>query len=273
MARRSYAALPPRNYIGSDLVGDLHRRVSGVSAARIDVDDDVVTVRQRAPAAPTGGAGVLLSRNGTQRAVSVGDLIDGPLRLALCVGVLAAGRPLLGGSVEEGSGFFHGREQHHCLLEIVREVIAVVEALILLGPVTAVGINWGLRRSVDGEALLRRHGGAVVRHRGLLIRDRHSGRPESNVDLLRAEQQASQFALDKGTRNHRSCGRRGLGIAYRAAAPGDQNADDRSRKRGRWLAHVFLPIPSVPNRSAWRDTPHSAAREENGAVSPPTPPR
>jgi hypothetical protein len=27
------------------------------------------------------------------------------------------------------------------------------------------------------------------------------------------------------------------------------------------LAHVFLPIPAVPSRSAWRD-PHSAAREE-----------
>src|SRR3954454_9669383 len=194
-ARRSHAALPPRRYIGSDLVSDLHRRVSGVSAARIDVDDDVVSVRQRASTAPAGGAGVLLSRNGTQCAVSVGNLLDGPLRLALCVGVLAAGQPLVAGGVEEGSGFFHGGEQHHRLLEIVREVVAVVETLILLCPVTAVGINWGLRRSVDGEALLRRHGGAVVRHRGLLIRDRHPGRPESNVDLLRAEQQASQFAL------------------------------------------------------------------------------
>jgi len=28
------------------------------------------------------------------------------------------------------------------------------------------------------------------------------------------------------------------------------------------LAHVFLPIPAVPNRSAWRDIRHSAAREE-----------
>jgi hypothetical protein len=28
------------------------------------------------------------------------------------------------------------------------------------------------------------------------------------------------------------------------------------------LAHVFLPIAAVPNRSAWRDVPHNAARED-----------
>ena len=40
----------------------------------------------------------------------------------------------------------------------------------------------------------------------------------------------------------------------RGAAPGDQNADDCNGKCGRWLAHVFLPIAAVPNRSAWRDS-------------------
>ena len=80
------------------------------------------------------------------------------------------GRPATAGRrLQEGTGLFHGRKQHHRLLEIVREVIAVVEALIALGPETAVGIDRGLRRAVDGEALLRRHGGAVVRHRGLGI--------------------------------------------------------------------------------------------------------
>ena len=42
----------------------------------------------------------------------------------------------------------------------------------------------------------------------------------------------------------------------------DQNADDRNGKCDRWLAHVFLRIPAVPNRSAWRDIPRSAVREE-----------
>ena len=69
------------------------------------------------------------------------------------VGVLAAGRPLLGGGIEESAGFFHGRKQHHRLLDIVSEVIAIVEALIVLGPVTAVGIDRGLRRAVNGQAL------------------------------------------------------------------------------------------------------------------------
>src|SRR6476659_9681194 len=50
-------ALPPRSYVGSDLIGNLQRRVSGVSAARVDVDDDIVFERQRASTAPAGGAG------------------------------------------------------------------------------------------------------------------------------------------------------------------------------------------------------------------------
>jgi hypothetical protein len=50
------------------------------------------------------------------------------------VGVLAAGRPPLGGAGEELTGFFDGGEQHHRLLEIVREVVAVVQALIALCP-------------------------------------------------------------------------------------------------------------------------------------------
>src|SRR6478735_6984053 len=103
-------ALPPRSYVGSDLIGNLHRRVSGVSAARVDVDNHIVSERQRASTAPAGGTGVLLSRGGAQCAVRVRDLPDGPLRLALGVGVLAAGRPLLGGGIEEGAGFFHGRK-------------------------------------------------------------------------------------------------------------------------------------------------------------------
>jgi hypothetical protein len=51
-------------------------------------------------------------------------------------------------------------------------------------------------------------------------------------------------------------------MAFCAAAPGDQNADHRNTKCGRWLAHVFLPIAAVPNRSARRDVPHDAARED-----------
>src|SRR6478609_1304156 len=104
------AALPPRSYIRSDLVGNLQRRVSGVSAARVDVDNDIVPVRQRPSTAPAGGPGMLLSRGGTQCAVRVGDQPDRPLRPALRVGVLAAARPLLGGGIEEGTGFFHDRK-------------------------------------------------------------------------------------------------------------------------------------------------------------------
>src|ERR1700716_427229 len=70
-------ASPPRSYIGGELFGNLDRRISGVSAARVDVDDDVVSVRQRASAAPAGGGGVLFGRGDTQCAVSVGDLSDG----------------------------------------------------------------------------------------------------------------------------------------------------------------------------------------------------
>src|SRR5207344_1746583 len=91
------SGLPPRSYVGSDLFGDFQRRVSGVGAARVDVDNHIVCERQRASAAPAGGIGILLSRGGTQCAVRVGDLPDRPLRLALGMGVLAAGRPLLGG--------------------------------------------------------------------------------------------------------------------------------------------------------------------------------
>jgi hypothetical protein len=50
------AISPPRSHIGGDLFGNLDRRISGVSAARVDVDDDVVRVRQRASTAPAGGA-------------------------------------------------------------------------------------------------------------------------------------------------------------------------------------------------------------------------
>ena len=98
-------ALPPRSYVGSDLIGNLDRRVSGVSAAGVDVDDDIVFERQRASTAPAGGTGIQFSRGGTQCAVRVGDLADGPLRSAARVGVLAAGRPPLDGGIEEGAGF------------------------------------------------------------------------------------------------------------------------------------------------------------------------
>src|SRR4029078_12635270 len=100
-------ALPPRSYVGSDLVGNLDRRVSGVSAARVDVDDDIVFERQRASTAPAGGTGIQFSRGGTQCAVGVGDLADGPLRSAARVGVLAGRLPTLDGGIEEGAGVFH----------------------------------------------------------------------------------------------------------------------------------------------------------------------
>ena len=80
-----------RFHVRGDVVGNLQRRVSGVSAARVDVDNHIVSERKRASTAPAGGTGILLSRGGTQCAVRVGDLPDGPLRLALRVGLLAAG--------------------------------------------------------------------------------------------------------------------------------------------------------------------------------------
>src|SRR4051812_20558030 len=132
---------PPFSYVDGDLGGNLQRRVSGVGAARVDVDDHVVSKRQRTSTAPAGGTGVLLSRSGAECAIRVGYLRYRPQRLALRVGVLAAGRPLLGGGFEKGTGCFHGREQDHRLLEVMREVIAVVEALIALGPITAVAVD------------------------------------------------------------------------------------------------------------------------------------
>src|SRR4029079_19359237 len=99
--------LPPRSDIGSDQVGNLQHRVSGVSAAGVDVDHDIVSERQRASTAPAGGTGVVWRHGVTQCALGIGNLPDGPLRLALRVGVLAAGRPLLGGGIEEGTAYFH----------------------------------------------------------------------------------------------------------------------------------------------------------------------
>ena len=149
-------------------------------------------------------------------------------------------------------------------------MIAVVEALIALGPETAIGIDRGLRRAVDGEALLRRHGGAVVRHRGLGICDRHSGCAHGGVHLFGAEQQPGQLTLNKRTRNHRSGGRRRHGVTYCAAAPGDQNADDRSSKCSRWLAHVFLPLQPCPTDQRGAMSPTTRHVNTYGAVMPPT---
>ena len=81
----SSAPLPPRSYIGSDLVGNLQRRVSGVSAARVDVDNDIVSERQRALTAPAGVTGILLSRGGTQYALRVGKIRPTDHCDSLCV--------------------------------------------------------------------------------------------------------------------------------------------------------------------------------------------
>ncbi len=107
------------------------------------------------PQPPAGGAGVLLSRRRHSDVPSTLEMApDGPAGVSLCVcGVLVAGRPPLGGGVEELTGFFDGGKQHHRLLEIVRELVAVVQTLIALGPVTAVGIDRRLRRAVEGKAL------------------------------------------------------------------------------------------------------------------------
>jgi hypothetical protein len=51
-------ASPPRSYIGTELFGNLHSRIGRVGAARVDVDNDVVSVRQGVSAAPAGGGGV-----------------------------------------------------------------------------------------------------------------------------------------------------------------------------------------------------------------------
>src|SRR5262249_5582959 len=68
--------LPPGSYLRSDLIGNLDRRVGGVGAAGVDVDDDIVFERQRASTAPAGGTGILFGRDGAQYAVRVGDLAD-----------------------------------------------------------------------------------------------------------------------------------------------------------------------------------------------------
>ena len=87
----------------------------------------------------------------------------------------------------------------------MREVITIVECLITHGREAAVGIDLGLRRPVDGQALPGLHRGAVVRHRVVLSGDRYSVRAHYGVDLLRAEQQRIQLTLYNRTRNER-CG-------------------------------------------------------------------
>src|SRR3954469_14935885 len=92
VTRRTVTApLPPRSHVVSELLGDPDRRISGVSAARVDIGDDVVPVCQGSSAAPAWSGCIVLSRNHTQCAVHVGDLPDGPLRPALRMRVLAAG--------------------------------------------------------------------------------------------------------------------------------------------------------------------------------------
>src|SRR6478736_2756988 len=59
-------SLPPRSHVVSELFGDPNRRISGVSAACVDVDDDVVPVCQRTSAAPAGSGCILLTRNRTE---------------------------------------------------------------------------------------------------------------------------------------------------------------------------------------------------------------
>src|SRR3954453_23222630 len=73
-------SLPPRNHVVRKLLGDPCRRISGVSAARVDIDDDVVPVCQRSPAAPAWSGCILLTRNHTEYAARVRNLPHGPLR-------------------------------------------------------------------------------------------------------------------------------------------------------------------------------------------------
>src|ERR1700682_3843738 len=130
---RSAGAQPAAHlsgHFGGDLVGDVQRRVRGVGAASVAVDNDVVFYCQRPSTAPAGGIGVQLSCGGAQCAVGVGYRPHGPFRIGLGVGVLAAGRPLLSGDGKEGAGLFGGREEHHRLLDIMSEVIALLECLI-----------------------------------------------------------------------------------------------------------------------------------------------
>ena len=72
------------------------------------------------------------------------DRPDVPQRAGLGVGVLVAGRPLLGGGDKERACLFGGGKQHHYLLDIVSEIVALLQCLISLGRVTAVGIDHGL---------------------------------------------------------------------------------------------------------------------------------
>src|SRR3954469_21022443 len=107
VTRRTVTApLPARRHIVSELLGDPDRRISGVSAARVDVDDDVVPVCQGSSAAPAWSGCIVLSRNHTQYPAHVGDLPHGPRRLALRMRVLAAGRPPLRRCLEEVFGLF-----------------------------------------------------------------------------------------------------------------------------------------------------------------------
>src|SRR6185436_20995249 len=137
-------------HFGGDLVGDVDSGIRGVGTAGVDVDKDVVSVRQCAATGPAGGVSVLLSGGGAQCAVRVGYRPHVPQRSRLGMSVLATGRPLLSRGGEEGSCLFGRGKYHHRLLDVVSEIIALLQCLFALGGVTAAGIDLGLRRAVDG---------------------------------------------------------------------------------------------------------------------------
>src|SRR6476469_3717764 len=74
----------------------------------------------------------------------------------------------------------------------MHEVVAVAQTLIVLRPVAAIGIDRALRR------------GAVVRHRGLPMCNRHAGRPHSDVYLFGL---SNDLASSRSTRGRGILGR------------------------------------------------------------------
>ena len=204
---------PPLSYVGGNAVGDIQRRVSGVSA---HVLMSMMTLFLNVSARPQPQPGALAfvelrwcsgcrSRRRSARQTTASRSGCG------CTGGRSA---TAWRRHQQGTGTFHGRKQHHRLFEVVREVVAVVEALIALGPVTAVAIDRGLRRTVDGEALLRSHGRTAVRHRALALVTVIPVVPIATFTSSGLSSNSGNSRSTMRARNHRAAGRHRLGVAF-----------------------------------------------------------